>query len=421
MSRDIYAGTSKKAVRPTGRSVQTAMLDIISQQNPKLVKAAAELHQGGAIPPDTYVVDLDGVRQNARKIKACGDRLGLRLYVMTKQINRNPSMLKVIAQEGIDKAVAVDIQCANLLHEQGFKIGHVGHLSQIPRHSTERVLKMRPDIWTVYDYGRARFVSEGARKLGVQQDILLKIIGPNDKAYIAQEGGIPTAKMMDVAKRAMDLPNVRIAGVSGFPCVLYDNETRSLGPAPNIKTIVAAAQRLHDELGIEIEHINCPGTSSCKSMEVVKQHGGTDAEPGSALWGMAMQQLFGPDEGVPSVVYVSEVSHYAGDIACVLGGGFAPDVAFAEMAIHEAFVGSNPDSIMENRVKAEDPNVKMDYYTWLSPERGQKASPGDSAVYFFRPQVFSTRSSNMATVSDLSKGRPKLEAIYDRGGRLVKD
>jgi hypothetical protein len=42
-------------------------------------------------------------------------------------------------------------------------------------------------------------------------------------------------------------------------------------------------------------------------------------------------------------------------------------------------------------------------------------------VYFFRPQVFSTRSSNMATVSGLAKGRPKLEAIYDRGGRLVKD
>ena len=54
------------------------MLDIIRDRNPLLVKAAVELHQSGEIPPNTYVVDLDRVRENAKQVKsspiglACG-------------------------------------------------------------------------------------------------------------------------------------------------------------------------------------------------------------------------------------------------------------------------------------------------------------------------------------------------------------
>lgn len=395
------------------------MLDIISERNPRLVRVTAELHQNGSIPTDTYVVDLDAVRENTRKIKQCGDHNGIRLYVMTKQMNRNPSMIEVIAEEGIKKAVAVDMQCFDMLVAQGVPIGHVGHLTQIPRHATERVLTAKPEIWTVFDYQRAVFISQAAQKLGVQQDIVLKVIGPKDKAYIAQEGGIPVSQAMDVAKRISELPNVRIVGTSGFPCVLYDENERRLLPAPNLKTITEFAARLRDELGIKVTHISCPGTTSCKSLEIVKEHGGTDAEPGSSLWGTAMQQLFGPDEGIPAVTYVTEVSHFSNDVACVIGGGFSPDVAFSDMAVKDAFVGSNPDNIMENRVKAEDPNVKMDYYAWLMPSPGQSVKPGDSAIYFFRPQVFSTRSSNMAAVSGLSSGKPKLESIINRGGQQV--
>ena len=83
------------------------MLDIIKDRNPALVRAAVKLHQSGEIPADCYVVDLDSVRQNVRSLRSYADELGLRLYAMTKQINRNPSMLKAIAEEGIDKFVTV--------------------------------------------------------------------------------------------------------------------------------------------------------------------------------------------------------------------------------------------------------------------------------------------------------------------------
>ncbi len=63
------------------------MLDIIKDRNSELVKAAARLHQSGEVPPNSYVVDLDSVRANARLVKECADRLGLKVYVMTKQWN----------------------------------------------------------------------------------------------------------------------------------------------------------------------------------------------------------------------------------------------------------------------------------------------------------------------------------------------
>ena len=90
----------------------SAMLDIIEKNNPSLVRTACDLHQRGEIPPDCYVVDLEVLRENTRQIKQAADDKVLRLYAMTKQINRNPSMLETIAASGIDKFVAVDIEGA---------------------------------------------------------------------------------------------------------------------------------------------------------------------------------------------------------------------------------------------------------------------------------------------------------------------
>jgi hypothetical protein len=46
--------------------------------------------------------------------------------------------------------------------------------------------------------------------------------------------------------------------------------------------------------------------------------------------------------------------------------------------------------------------------------------PGDSAVYFFRPQVFMTRSGHMATVDGVEGGKPSVVAIYDKANRRIK-
>lgn len=52
---------------------------------------------------------------------------------MTKQFGRNPLIAQAIVESGIEKAVAVDPWEALSLSKNGIKIGHVGHLVQIPK------------------------------------------------------------------------------------------------------------------------------------------------------------------------------------------------------------------------------------------------------------------------------------------------
>ncbi len=245
-------------------------------------------------------------------------------------------------------------------------------------------------------------------------------MGPEDYAYIAQEGGIPLDKVVDVGRRINALPAVRVVGTTGFPCLAFDFESRKVEPLPNMSSIVEAATRLEGEVGIETMQVNSPGTSSCSSMELISKHGGTDAEPGSSLWGMAPQQLFADDVGTPAQVYVTEVSHYDGDRACVLGGGFYTDGRGVDWEIKEAFVGRSAETILDCRVRTELPPAnRIDYYTWIYPGARESVKVGDTAIYFFRPQVFNTRSANIATVSGISENAPRVEAVYDKANRIV--
>ena len=297
------------------------MLDIIERENLELVRYAVELHQNGHIQPGTYIVDLEALAENAVKVRDRASDLGLGVYVMTKQWNRNPAIGRTLAGEGLNSFVAVDVQCTIEIRRQELQLGHVGHLVQIPRHQIEQVLRMAPEVWTVYGYDNAVLVSRACERLGVQQDLLLKVVGPDDFVYPGQEGGVPLDRVVEVARRIGDLQGVRIVGTTGFPCVLYDPEKGSPQALPNLTSVTEAARMLEHEAGVEIRQVNCPGTSSCASMEIVKRQGGTQVEPGNSLWGMAPQQLFGGDAGTAAVVFVTEVSHIEeGGGSCSPGG-----------------------------------------------------------------------------------------------------
>ena len=84
-------------------------LSVTLKRNPALIEAAVNLHRKGAIPPETYVLDLDAIAYNARLLARAADRAGIRLYMMTKQIGRNPEVARLIAANGIRRAVAVDM------------------------------------------------------------------------------------------------------------------------------------------------------------------------------------------------------------------------------------------------------------------------------------------------------------------------
>ena len=397
------------------------MLEIIERTNPALIEAACRLHQAGQIPPDCYVVDLEVVAENARRLGERAQATNLRLYAMTKQFNRNPAILETIASAGVDKFVAVDIEGARAIRAQGLDVAHVGHLAQIPRYWIPEVLSMRPDVWTVFGHANASMIAEAALEMDITQDLLLKVTGPDDFAFTGQEGGIPLERVVDVARRIRDLPGVCIAGTTGFPTIDFDVAANRLKALPNLSTVIDAARRVQDELGIEMSHINCPGNSSCTAMELIAAHGGTDAEPGSAFWGMAPQQLFGDDDGRPGQVYLAEVSHRARDRMMVLGGGFYPARREGPWDVAAAFVGDEPELLMCNRVRAGIPDARwIDYYAWLYPEAGQRVQPGDSAIFFFRPQVFNARSAHVASIDGIQRGNPTVVSVYDKANRRLR-
>ncbi len=82
------------------------------ERNPQLLEAALSLHQNGRIPPNTWIIDLDMIVENARILFAEAMRLGLTTYLMSKQYGRNPYVSALALANGLYKIVAVDVTCS---------------------------------------------------------------------------------------------------------------------------------------------------------------------------------------------------------------------------------------------------------------------------------------------------------------------
>ena len=108
-------------------------LEVLRRANPALIEAAVALHQRGELPASTYVVDLDVVSANAETIAAEAERLGIELLGMTKQVGRGGPFMAAMKAGGIGRTVCVDMACARATGTHGLRIGHIGHLVQVPR------------------------------------------------------------------------------------------------------------------------------------------------------------------------------------------------------------------------------------------------------------------------------------------------
>jgi len=111
-------------------------------RNPEFIQSVIELHQADLLPPNSYVLDLDTMQKNAGLMAAEGERLGLKVFPMTKQIGRNLCALEYLAKEGLTAFVAVDMSGALPIHKNGYDIGHLGHLVQIPKAEVETAAAM---------------------------------------------------------------------------------------------------------------------------------------------------------------------------------------------------------------------------------------------------------------------------------------
>jgi predicted amino acid racemase len=394
-------------------------LKTLLDRNPRLLESALELHQAGRIPPNTWVVDLDAIAHNARVLAAEARRLGLTTYAMTKQHGRNPYITHTALANGLDRTVAVDMQCALLLRRYGVTVGHMGHLNQIPRQFIAAAVALRPDVITVYSLERARWIDEAAREQGVVQDLLIRVHAEGDLFFGGQEGGFAEADVPAVAREIAGLEHVRLVGATAFPCVVYDVDPAAMPSlSPNAATVARCAGALR-EAGCEVTQVNMPGNTSTLTMPLLAEHGATHVEPGHGLLGTTPSHAFREDlPELPAYVYVSEISHHVGDRAYAFGGGLFRDI-FRAGEPSQALVGSSFAQARENAVAydADIPQI-IDYHAVL--EEGARCRVGDTALFGFRTQMQMTRSY-IAPVSGLESGDPHLHMLFDAANTALDE
>lgn len=392
-------------------------IDRVRTHNPGLVSAAVALHQQGALQANTYLIDTDAVAANVRAIRAAADAAGLQLYAMTKQFGRNPDVCDAIVDAGIPATVAVDIQCMEAVQRSRMRIGHVGHLVQPHRGAEDTVIAARPEVVTLFDETIAARVGAAAVRAGREQAVLLRVVAPGDRFYFGHGGGFPLDGIVETARRVDAIAGLRVAGVTTFPAILANGETRRLEPTPNFTTLRSAADRLR-AAGFAIEQVNAPGTTSAGAMRLLADGGATHVEPGNGLHGTTALMLFdGEQPEIPAIVYVSEVSHLEGSDAYVFGAGLYIDKVLGAYDLR-ALVGRDA-GIVEHAVPAEmAPDGAIHYYAKLHLEPGHDVRVGDTAIFCFRPQVFVTRARTRA-ISGIQSGQPRLGVAHDVEARRV--
>ena len=387
-------------------------LDVLTRRNHRLIDAAITLHQRGELPANTYALDLDAVRANAAAIAAAAAPHDLTVFAMTKQVGRNPDFCRAVVAGGVPASVNVDLECARATARAGMRIGHLGHLVQIPRAEANAAAALEPDYWTVFNLEKAAEAGAAAHKTGREQNLLARIYGPGDQFYSGHEGGFPADTIVEVADAIDRIDGARFAGITTFPALLFNQDTRTVTPTRNLDTLHAAAEKLRAAGRTELQ-INGPGTNSSAAFPALADAGVTQVEPGHALTGTTPWHAVEDLPELPAVCYVSEVSHlYQGRAYC-FGGGMYVDPVFPPYQTH-AVVGRDPGDTATLNATVPPPSA-IDYYGQLDLTGHPQVKVGDTAVFGFRIQAFVTRAYT-AGISGLDTGRPVVEGIWSADG-----
>ncbi|MEY8097331.1 alanine racemase [Falsihalocynthiibacter sp. S25ZX9] len=393
-------------------------LDVLLRRNPQFIEAAMALHQSGAIPPNSYVLDLDAIESNARLFVATANALGLKTFAMTKQVGRHSGFCEAIMRGGIDRSVAVDMDCAVACHRAGLKTGHLGHLVQVPQRDAEfAAAKLQPDYWTVFSQDKAREAANAAVKAGRVQNLMARIQTEGDTFYRGHEGGFAASDICNVADQIDAMEGAAFAGITTFPALLFDRESRKVKTTPNLATLARASEALAAAGRSDIE-INAPGTNSTVMLAALAEAGATQCEPGNALHGTTPLHAVEDLPENPAVLYLSEVSHHHGGNAFCFGGGLYIDPVFPKYDV-QAIVSSEPTSARKALASVEIPDYSaIDYYGMIDATGPVKPKTGDTVVFGFRGQAFVTRA-NIVGVSGISTGTPKVTTIENIFGEVT--
>lgn len=394
-------------------------LNLLRRRNPDFIEAIAALHAQGSLPVNTFVLDRDAVGHNARAFAAESVRLGLTPFAMTKQIGRNPDISAEIVRAGITHAVGVDLACAEAATTGGLRVGHLGHLVQIPRHEAARAAALKPLYWTIFNEVKAREAAAAATAIGRVQDVLLRVYADGDRFYTGHEGGFALHEIVQAAALIDSIDGLRFAGITTFPATLFNAETQTAEVTPNRGTL-QKARALLEAAGYSNIEVNAPGTTSVSVLAALAADGATQAEPGHGLTGTTPLHAVEDLVELPAVAYVSEVSHIWNDSAYVFGGGLYADPVLGGAATSALVIspGSRASAAVPRPVEMPAANA-IDYYATIplghSARSGAPVSVGDTVIFGFRPQAFVTRALT-ASVSGISTGSPRVDGVWSASG-----
>jgi predicted amino acid racemase len=389
-------------------------LDLIRRRNPQLIEGAIALHQRGELPANTYVIDLDAVEDNARAISTRANVLGLTVMAMTKQMGRNESFCRAVMRGGINRSVAVDMECALATKRAGMELGHIGHLVQIPKWEADCAARLSPSWWTVFNAEKAAEAAAASKRVGREQRFLARMRGENDQFYRGHEGGFSASDVVAVAAALDKLPSGRFAGITTFPALLFDAANCTVKMTPNLDTLRRASETLARNGYREIE-INAPGTTSSVTLDALAEAGATQVEPGHGLTGTTPLHVSDDLPERPAVVYLTEISHLSGGEAFCFGGGLYIDPVFPTYQLTAIIAReARTDAAALRAVEIPSPDA-IDYYGMVDASGPAKPAPGDSVVFGFRPQAFVTRAF-VAGVSGFSTGKLVVESISHSSG-----
>ena len=383
-------------------------LEKVMDRNPKLVECAFDLHQKGLILPDTYILDLDMIEENAKAMKQEADRYGIDLYFMLKQIGRNPLIAMRLMQIGFKGAVCVDFKEALTMIENGIHIANVGHLVQIPDAAMKKILSAGPEYVTVYSREIIGKIDDICGELGSVQKLLIRLSDEDSVLYSGQEGGFRSSELESLAGYINTLEHVKLGGFTVFPALLYNEKEERIAETDNVKALnrgIAFAE----SGGLKDLNINVPSASCFASMSLISELHGTSAEPGHGLTGTTPLHKYSDQPERPAYVYVSEISHVFNGRGFCYGGGH-----YRRSHMENVLVGNNREHAKLMKV-IPPTDESIDYHYEISGE----CKAGECALMAYRTQIFTTRS-HVAVVKGIQSGDPSLLGIYDPFGERVR-
>jgi len=379
----------------------------LKENNPELIRYAFEAHQSGQILPDTYLLDLDTILDNARQMARTAEENGVTLYFMLKQIGRNPLVARKLMDVGFRGCVAVDFREALLMVRHGVHLGNVGHLVQVPRHALETILAARPDVVTVYTEQKIQEINDAAGQLGLVQPLMLRITDGDAQLYSGQTGGFCSQELPRLLDLIDALPHVTLGGLTTFPALLYDETAGAIAPTANMKGLQRAMETVRAR-GFTDLLINIPSATCTASIPLIHALGGNNGEPGHSLTGTTPLHKYTAQPERVGYLYVTEVSHNFGPHAYCYGGGH-----YRRGHMENALVGASwEDSRMMGVTAPDDDSI--DYYYELA----ENCRVSDTVILCHRTQIFTVRS-DVAVVEGLNAGRPAIAGRYSPLGREI--